>query len=121
MACWMTDCEHSLTAKYSHQNASGHWAWPPSPIGVMPGALSFASSATSWATVVGVEVMPALANRSVRYQKPTTCWSYGIPYCCPLTCQPGAALPTSLIQLDTYWVRLASLPDWTCVASPPPP
>ena len=24
MPCWMTEVEHSLTAKYSHQNASGH-------------------------------------------------------------------------------------------------
>jgi hypothetical protein len=75
MACWMTEAGHSLTAKYSHQNASGHCDCPPSPIGVMPCALSFASSDSSWAMVVGAEVMPALANRSLRYQMPTTCWS----------------------------------------------
>ena len=48
-------------------------ASPPSEIGVMPAALSLASSDSSWAIVVGGEVMPALANRSLRYQKPTTC------------------------------------------------
>ena len=71
--------------------------------------------------VVGGVVMPALANRSLRYQKPTTCWSYGTPYCFPLTCQPAAALPSVPIQPDTYWVRSVSLPDWIWVTSAPPP
>src|SRR5580693_2656419 len=90
-------------------------------MGVMPAALSLASSDSSWAIVVGGEVMPALANRSLRYQKPTTCWSYGMPYCAPLTCQPAAAWPSSVIQLDVSELRLASLPEVNWVASWPPP
>ncbi len=92
--------EHSRTAKYSQQNASGHLSLLPSAIGAMCAALSLASSESSWAIVVGGVVMPALANRSLRYQKPTTCRSYGTPYCLPLTCQPAAAWPSSPIQLD---------------------
>src|ERR1700733_13395564 len=68
-----TDSEHSLTAKYSQKNASGQRLPPPSAIGAKPAALSLASSDSSCAIVVGGVVMPALANRSVRYQKPTTC------------------------------------------------
>src|SRR6185437_244781 len=83
--------------------------------------LSLALSDSSSGMVVGGVVMPALANRSLRYQKPTTCWSYGTPYCFPLTCQPAAALPSVPIQPDTYWVRSASLPDWIWVAPAPPP
>src|ERR1700722_7356922 len=44
-----------------------------------------------------------------------------MPYCWPLTCQPVAAWPSSLIQLDVSGLRLASLPDVNWVASWPPP
>src|SRR5450756_553745 len=90
-------------------------------IGAMPLAFSLASSDSSWAMVVGGEVIPAVAKRSLRYQNPTTCRSNGTPYCWPLTCQPAAALPSSPIQLDTDEVRFVSLPEVTWVASWPPP
>src|SRR6516225_8283690 len=44
-----------------------------------------------------------------------------MPYCCPLTCQPAAAVPSWLIQLEVSELRLASLPDVNWVASWPPP
>ena len=44
-----------------------------------------------------------------------------MPYCCPLTCQPAAAGPTSVIQLDASELRLVSLPEVNWVASWPPP
>src|ERR1700722_8831258 len=44
-----------------------------------------------------------------------------MPYCWPLTCQPAAAWPSSLIQLDVSGLRLASLPEVNWVASWPPP
>src|SRR5580700_1795394 len=75
MACVMVDCEHSRTAKYSHQKASGQPSLDPTVIGVMPCARSVASSDSSWAMVVGVVVIPARWNMSLRYQKPATCRS----------------------------------------------
>ena len=90
-------------------------------MGTMLCALSLATSASSWGMVVGAEVMPALANRSLRYQNPTACRSNGTPYCWPLTCQPAAALPSSPIQPEANEVRFISLPDLTWVASCPPP
>jgi hypothetical protein len=63
-------------------------------------ALSLASSDSSWAMVVGGDVMPALANRSLRYQKPTTCRSKGTPYCWPVDLPAGRGRPSSPIQLD---------------------
>src|SRR5580704_7347615 len=44
-----------------------------------------------------------------------------MPYCWPLTCQPAAAWPSSLIQLDASELRLASLPEVNWVTSWPPP
>jgi hypothetical protein len=66
------ELEHSRMAKYSHQKASGQLSPDPTATGVMPLALSLALSDSSWGIVVGVDVMPACANRSLRYQKPTT-------------------------------------------------
>src|SRR5713226_4117825 len=70
-----TGVEHSRTAKYSHQNASGHLSLLPTAIGTMPAAFSFLMSAVKSVMVAGGVVMPALANRSLRYQKPTVCRS----------------------------------------------
>src|SRR6266702_1399019 len=105
MACLRTLVEHSLRAKYSHQNASGQRSLLPTAIGTMWCAFSFVTS----------------ASRSARYQNPTTCTSKGTPYCWPLTCQPAAAEPSWPIQLETAGVRLSSFPDLTWVASCPPP
>src|SRR5580700_4109309 len=44
-----------------------------------------------------------------------------MPYCWPLTCQPAAAWPSSLIQPDASELRSASLPEVNWVASWPPP
>ncbi len=66
---------HSRRAKYSHQNASGHLSLLPTAMGTMCAAFSFASSDSSAASVVGGVVIPAFANRSFRYQKPTVCRS----------------------------------------------
>src|ERR1700722_18423183 len=44
-----------------------------------------------------------------------------MPYCWPLTCQPAAAWPSSLIQPEVIELRLASLPEVSWVASWPPP
>jgi len=70
---------------------------------------------------IGAVVMPALANTSLRYQKPTTCRSNGTPYCFPFTCQPCAAGPISLIQLDVDRVMSMTLPDVIWLDSWPPP
>src|SRR5579862_7017108 len=44
-----------------------------------------------------------------------------MPYWAPLTCQPAAAGPSSLIQFDESELRLASLPELNWVTSWPPP
>ena len=66
---------HSRMAKYSHQNASGHLSLLPTAIGTIWAAFSLVTSASSSGTVAGGLLMPALANRSLRYQKPTVCRS----------------------------------------------
>src|SRR6266851_586676 len=121
IAAFSVAVEHSRTAKYSHQNASGHLSLLPTAMGAMCAAFSFATSALSSVMVVGGLAMPALVNRSLRYQKPTVCRSYGTPYCLPFTCQALAATPSWLIQLEVYGVRSVSLPDGTWVASWPEP
>ena len=67
--------EQSRSAKYSHQNASGQRSLLPTAIGTMCAAFSLVTSALSSVMVAGGLVMPALANRSLRYQKPTMCRS----------------------------------------------
>src|ERR1035441_9265664 len=83
MAFLSVAVEHSRRAKYSHQKASGHLSLLPTAIGWMLAAFSLATSASSWASVAGGDVIPALVKRSLRYQNPTTCRSYGIPNCLP--------------------------------------
>src|SRR3954454_4561017 len=90
IACFMVSVEHSRSAKYSHQNAAGQRSLAPIAIGAMPASLSFWTSALRSSSVLGGSVMPAFSNRSLRYQKPTTCWLYGAPYCLPSVCQPWA-------------------------------
>src|SRR6516164_5388161 len=121
MDCVMVDCEHSRTAKYSHQKASGQPSLDPTVIGVMPCARSAASSASSSGMVVGAVLIPACWNRSLRYQKPTTCRSYGTPYHFPFVCHAVAGVPSELIQEDTWLEMSASFPDWTWVACCPLP
>src|SRR5215470_569815 len=121
MACVMADCEHSRMAKYSHQKASGQPSLDPPVIGVMPCARSWTSSDSSWGMVVGGLVIPAFWNRSLRYQKPTTCRSYGTPYHFPLVCHAVAGLPSVPIHEDTSLEMSASFPDWTWVACCPLP
>src|SRR6266571_448009 len=91
MACLRTLVEHSLRAKYSHQNASGQRSLLPTAIGTMWCAFSFVTSASRPARVFGGAVMPAVAK------------------------------PSWPIQLETAGVRLSSFPDLTWVASCPPP
>src|ERR1039457_391028 len=100
IAAFSVAVEHSRTAKYSHQNASGHLSLLPTAIGAMCAAFSFATSASSWSMVVGGVGMPARGNRSLRYQNPTVCRSWGTPYCLPFTCQALAGSPTWPIQLE---------------------
>src|ERR1051326_4102182 len=113
MACWTVATEHSRTAKYSHQKASGQPSLDPTVIGVMPLARNLASSFTRSVMVAGGVVMPALANRSLRYQKPTTCRSYGMPYHLPLVCQAVAGTPSCPTQLETSEEMSASFPVLT--------
>src|SRR5215467_5529747 len=87
----------------------------------MPCARSWASSDSSWGMVVGGLVIPAFWNRSLRYQKPTTCRSYGTPYHFPSVCHAVAGLPSEPIHEDTSLEMSASFPDWTWVACCPLP
>src|SRR3954452_24436435 len=87
----------------------------------MPAAFSFATAARNWGHVVGAAVTPALAKRSLLYQKPTTPTLYGIAYCLPLTCQPAAEPPIVLIHDFTYFVRSATFFAFTWSTSWPPP
>ena len=75
IAACATAVEQSRSAKYSHQNASGQRSLLPTAIGTMCAALSLATSALSSVMLVGGLAMPALVNRSLRYQKPTMCRS----------------------------------------------
>ena len=75
MACVMVDCGHSRMAKYSHQNASGQRSLDPRPIGWIAVRPQLGVVGLERGMVVGVLVIPACANRSLRYQKPTTCRS----------------------------------------------
>ena len=87
----------------------------------MPLAFSLAMSAYNWSIVVGGELMPAFWNRSLRYQNPTTCVSYGRPYRLPFSCQPAAAGPTCLTVEAVWEVMSATRPDRVWVASRPRP
>src|SRR3954466_16103281 len=75
--------EHSRSAKYSHQKASGQRSLLPIAIGAMPADLSFATSPLSSSIVAGGASIPALSNRSLRYQNPTRWRSNGTPNCLP--------------------------------------
>ena len=75
MAAFSVAVGHSRSAKYSHQNASGHLSLLPTAMGTMCAAFSLASSVWSSASVVGGVLIPARANRSFRYQNPTVCRS----------------------------------------------
>src|SRR5262249_61359415 len=66
MACWRVAVEHSRSAKYSHQNASGHLSLLPMATGTMCAALSLVTSAPNWVMVAGGAGMPALADRALR-------------------------------------------------------
>ena len=57
----------------------------------------------------------------MRYQKPTTCRSYGTPYHFPLVCHAVAGVPSEPIHEDTWLEMSASFPDWTWVACCPLP
>src|SRR5665213_101821 len=87
----------------------------------MPAVFSFATSLRKSGHVVGGDEMPALAKRSLLYQKPTTPTLYGMPYCWPLTCQPAADPPMFLIHDFTYLVRFATFPAFTSSTRRPPP
>src|SRR5580765_990651 len=90
-------------------------------MGVMPAPFSFATSVMSCGHVVGGDVIPAFAKRSLLYQKPTTPTLYGIAYCRPFTCHPAAEPPIFLIHGATYFVRSATLCAFTWSTSWPPP
>src|SRR6478735_3316428 len=63
--------EQSLRAKLYHQWAAGHLSPAPTEMGTMPADLSVATSSFSSSRVVGGAVIPACANRSLLYQKPS--------------------------------------------------
>ena len=75
MAAFSVAVGHSRSAKYSHQNASGHLSLLPTAMGTMCADFNLVLSDSSAARVVGGVLIPALANRSLRYQKPTVCRS----------------------------------------------
>jgi hypothetical protein len=63
----------------AHKCMPGHLSPSPRAIGVMPAAFSFCTSSRNSVQVAGGASMPAWANRSLLYQKPTMPISHGTP------------------------------------------